>query len=315
MVLTAMIDGRSDTALCALAPAKINLLLDVLHHRPDGFHEIRSVAMGVELCDELRFETADSSVTLACLGRETPSDASNLVLRGAAALTEASGCMTGAHISLTKRIPVGGGLGGGSSDAATTLICLNRLWQLGLPDDELARIGSTVGSDVPLFFSLPAASISGRGETVRPIGLRWSGYVLLVFAGCEVSTKDVYDAWSPGATSCDSQTRATRIGQAETAAEVMEQCWNALEPAIFRVSPRVASLYEAVRDAGAPQVRISGAGQTAYVLFDTAEEATRFCDKLVTSGIGTGAVVVRSLTVPLISCGDEPWKYQKFASN
>lgn len=315
MVLTTMTDGRSETAPCALAPAKINLLLDVLNCRPDGFHEIRSIAMGVELSDELRFEAADSSITLACHGGESPMDASNLVLRAAAALTEASGCTAGARIGLTKRIPLGGGLGGGSSDAATTLICLNRLWRLGLGDDELARIGLTVGSDVPLFFSLPAALISGRGETVQPIDLRWSGYVLLVFAGCEVSTKDVYDAWSPAATPCDSQSRATRISQADTATEVMEQCWNALEPAIFRVSPRVASLYEAVRDAGAPGVRISGAGQTAYVLYDDTEEATRFCDKLLTSGIGTGAVVVRAMTDPLTRYGDEPWKYQKFASN
>jgi len=216
---------------------------------------------------------------------------------------------------LTKRIPIGGGLGGGSSDAATTLRCLNRLWGLDFGDQELARIGGTVGSDVPLFFSLPAARIGGLGEKVRPIELRWSGYVLLVFAGRAVSTKDVYAAWLPGETDCDWESRARRISEASTAAEVMGCCGNALEPAIFRVSPGVASLHEAVRSAGARQVRISGAGQTAYVLFDGAEEAGRFRDKLVTSGIGTGAVVVPTLTAPLTDCGDESWKYQKFASN
>ncbi|MDZ4246611.1 MAG: 4-(cytidine 5'-diphospho)-2-C-methyl-D-erythritol kinase, partial [Dehalococcoidia bacterium] len=150
-----------------LAPAKINLTLEVLSRRKDGYHEIRSVMQAVSLYDQLSFETADGLRLITSNSKVTEKD--NLVYRAAQLLQQVSGAKKGAHIILNKNIPDSSGFGGGSSDAASTLLALNDLWHLGLSTETLLKTGGDLGSDVPFFISGIPAVLEGRGEIIRPL--------------------------------------------------------------------------------------------------------------------------------------------------
>src|SRR5262245_8635037 len=163
---------RDSQSLSLLAPAKVNLFLEVLGKRPDGYHDLETLMVAIDLCDRLEFRPDDSgAVTLTCDDPGLTCGPANLVLKAADRLRRHTNHSGGARIHLAKRIPMQAGLGGGSSDAATTLKGLTRLWSLGLPDSELAKIGAEVGSDVAFFFSPGAAWCTGRGEKVEPVTL------------------------------------------------------------------------------------------------------------------------------------------------
>ena len=150
------------------APAKLNLFLHITGRRADGYHLLQSAFMLIDWCDTLHFESsADRLVTREDLGPPLPPD--DLTLRAARALQQATGCTLGAHIRVHKRIPAQAGMGGGSSDAATALLALNRLWQLNLPRPALERIGLTLGADVPFFLRGHNAWVEGIGETIQPL--------------------------------------------------------------------------------------------------------------------------------------------------
>jgi len=152
------------------APAKLNLFLHVIGRRTDGYHLLQSVFMLIDWCDALHFEsTASGQITREDLTVPLPAD--DLTVRAARALQAATGCTQGARIGLVKRIPAQAGLGGGSSDAATALQALNRLWRLRLTTDQLAHIGLALGADVPFFVRGCNAWIEGVGERIRPIDL------------------------------------------------------------------------------------------------------------------------------------------------
>src|SRR5262245_53525263 len=166
----AMLLHRAGTSVRALAPAKVNLFLEVLRRRPDGYHDLATLMVAVGLYDSLSFTANDTGeIRLGCDDPALPTGPDNLVCRAARLLRDRHGVRAGADILLAKRIPVAAGLAGGSSDAAATLAGLNRLWQLGLDNGELARLGAELGSDVAFFFSGPAAWCTGRGEIVEPV--------------------------------------------------------------------------------------------------------------------------------------------------
>ena len=155
-----------------LAPAKLNLFLEVLGRRPDGYHEIETVMVAISLCDTLTFRDDPSgAIRLRCSDPALPVGADNLVIKAADRLREATGCRRGAEIDLTKVIPAQAGLAGGSSDAAATLAALDRLWDLRLAPERLDALAAEVGSDVPFFNHVPAAVCRGRGERVEPVSL------------------------------------------------------------------------------------------------------------------------------------------------
>jgi 4-diphosphocytidyl-2-C-methyl-D-erythritol kinase len=151
------------------APAKLNLFLHILGRRPDGYHELQSCFQFIDLCDEITIEVrADGQIRRALDIPGLPESA-DLCLRAAHALKEATGSPFGADIGLLKRIPIGGGLGGGSSDAATCLVALNDLWELNLPIDDLAALGLKLGADVPVFVRGRVAFAEGVGERLTPL--------------------------------------------------------------------------------------------------------------------------------------------------
>ena len=293
MMNPTMVATDTPMALHARSPAKINLALQVLGKRNDGFHEIRSIVTTFDLTDHLTFRRADDgSIALTCTSPDLTTDESNLVIQAANALREVADINASAAITLDKRIPIAAGLGGGSGNAAATLAALNKLWQTNLSDDVLARIGADLGSDVPLFFNLPSAEIRGRGEIVSPINLRWQGWAVLAFAGCHVSTPAVYSQLQRDDYPPVDERVFDAIATAEKANELQALCFNHLEPAVFRVAPKVADMCREVGKLAGRDVRVTGAGQTAYLLFDEKGEAEDLRHRLLTSGKGIEACVV-----------------------
>ena len=275
----------SSRRLTAHPCAKINLTLDVLGRRTNGFHEIRSLVVGVDLRDTLTFTPATTPgihITCSDPALVTPD---NLAVRAALTLARSIGIVPAIKLHLEKRIPVGGGMGGGSSDAAAALRLCNHIWHAGLGTGELSRLGAQLGSDIPLFFQLPAALVTGRGEFVEPVSMKWRGWVLLAFAGTLVPTADVYRAYTPadGATSARGQDVAVR--QASTAAELSTMLGNDLESAVFRVSPSVARVRDRIHKLGVGPMRVSGAGSTLFCLFDEELDARRTAGQLNDHGI------------------------------
>lgn len=161
------------------APAKLNLFLHINGRRADGYHLLQSVFMLVDWCDHLHFERrADGAISREDLS-STPLPADDLSTRAARALQQATGCPFGVHIALDKRLPAEAGMGGGSSDAATTLLALNRLWGLGLTRRQLSAIGLQLGADVPFFIGGRNAWVEGVGERLTPVSVRASRFIIV----------------------------------------------------------------------------------------------------------------------------------------
>ena len=173
------------------APAKLNLFLHILGRLPNGYHQLQSLFQMLDFGDELTFEINPSGTICMREPLAGVDDDDNLIIRAARLLQKRSQCPQGATIGLTKRLPMGGGIGGGSSDAATTLLALNYLWQTGLSEDELAELGLTLGADVPVFVRGRTAFANGVGEQLIPLPQPEYYYVVLA-PNCHVSTAEVF---------------------------------------------------------------------------------------------------------------------------
>ncbi|MDP5190966.1 4-(cytidine 5'-diphospho)-2-C-methyl-D-erythritol kinase [Rheinheimera baltica] len=179
------------TTLTLPAVAKLNLFLHITGRRPDGYHNLQTLFQLLDVGDELHFTLRnDRNINLQCNNNDLVNE-DNLVLRAARLLQRHSSCHSGCDIYLDKRLPMGGGLGGGSSDAATTLLGLNALWQLGLSIDTLAELGLTLGADVPLFVRGYSAFAEGVGEKLLPVNLPEKIY-LIVTPDCHISTAEIF---------------------------------------------------------------------------------------------------------------------------
>jgi 4-diphosphocytidyl-2-C-methyl-D-erythritol kinase len=180
-----------------LAPAKINLSLRVLGRRGDGFHEIETLIAPISLCDEVKIERCSGKQEIAfrCDDPSVPKGEENIVVLAANVFFEETNVASGVSIELKKRIPHGAGLGGGSSDAASTLLALNELFETNLPREELAKMAEMIGSDVPFFIFQSAALCKGRGEVVGPTRLRERLPLLLLKPEFGVPTQWAYSRW------------------------------------------------------------------------------------------------------------------------
>jgi 4-diphosphocytidyl-2-C-methyl-D-erythritol kinase len=237
--------------------AKVNRSLVVHGRRPDGYHEIDTLFSTIDMADNLLFEE-DERLTLS-IGQSTiPSDESNLVLRAARALSDQAGGNRGARLHLSKNIPVGAGLGGGSADAAAALLGLNALWSLDLPVEDLSRVAATVGSDVPFFLFGGRARGTGRGERIEPLPDAPDEALVLLLPPFGMATPEVYRALGAGPVPHPLPPRTD-------AGTLPDR--NDLEAAAERLRPEVASLRSALLDEGAVTARLSGSGSTVYGVF------------------------------------------------
>jgi 4-diphosphocytidyl-2-C-methyl-D-erythritol kinase len=173
------------------APAKINLFLEITGKRPDGYHRLSTVFQTISLGDELTFSAADD-LSLTCSDRSLPVDSSNLVMKAALRLQDALKEPRGAKIHLEKKVPMGAGLGGGSSDAAAVLQALLKLWKRKMPQDALAALAVKLGADVPFFLQGGICAAVGIGEQLKPLKPLPKTWLVLVYPGFGVSTKDAY---------------------------------------------------------------------------------------------------------------------------
>jgi len=295
-ILSSM-DSSAPAALVMRAPAKINLTLDVLGKRPDGYHALRSVMQALDWHDTLQLEPV-SDLLFDCDVPALAGDA-NLVPRAARLLQEETGCARGARLTLRKGIPVEAGLGGGSSDAAASLLGLNRLWDLGLPPTRLAELGARLGSDVPFFLYAPTALVSGRGEVVEALTPPPAAHVVLHKPAIGVSTARVFRSLQPGDYGDGLGTE--RLVAALRAGAPPEE-WplsNGLQEAAAALYPEVAAALRLLRRAGAPHALMTGSGSTVYALFARESDARSVYDRLRADG--HGAVLTRTATAGPLS--------------
>lgn len=261
--------------------AKVNLHLDVLRKLPDGTHELLTVFERVDLADELSVSLAPGpGIRLTCSDPALPVDSTNLVIRAAQAFQELSGWTAGLKIDLRKKIPMGGGLGGGSSNAAATLLALQRLSGGALSKESLVSCARRLGADVAFFLEeSPFGLGRGRGDQIEPIAVpgRWEH--VLVTPEFPIPTKEVYRNFQITAPPRDPAPLLNAL-QKGAVSSVRDALYNALEPVVERLYPAIRQVKSAMESAGLKRPMVSGSGSTVFALCDTEGEATRAAEKL-----------------------------------
>ena len=254
------------------APAKVNLTLEVLGKREDGYHEIASVMQAISVFDTLTFLPSDEIKVLAEIEDLETQD--NLVYRAAMLVRETSGVSTGAEIRLDKQIPLAAGLGGGSSDAAATLLGLDRLWSLGLGEEELKVLAAQLGSDVPFFVTGGIALVGGRGERVSNVKTPPTLWLVLAFPDhrLENKTATAYKTLSH-TDHTDGQKTADLVEQIEARAEIThDSFFNVFDRVAAQIFPGIGGSRSILQEASGMPVHLSGAGPTLFCRVDGPEE-------------------------------------------
>jgi len=255
-----------------IAAAKVNLALEILSRRPDGYHEIATVMHAVDLSDRLILEDAEA-IEVRTSAAGVPSDERNLAHRAAAALRDAAGIDRGARITLDKHIPVAAGLGGGSTDAAATLVGLNKLWGLRWSAPRLSELAVGLGMDVPFFLHGGAALATGRGEQLKPLGGSSLGLVL-VNPKFAVSTAEMYGKVTPSLYTDGGHAQgAVKALRSHGPARVAASLYNGLEPAARAAYPQIGQMQAALVAAGALGAAMSGSGPTVFGVARSWEQA------------------------------------------
>lgn len=267
------------------SPSKINLYLEVLGRRDDGYHEIRSIAVLTELCDTIVLTKRASGITVAAANPEVPTGPENLCHRAADLILRHCGIRAGVSVRIEKQIPIAGGMGGGSSNAAATLWGLNLLYDLGLPREALTRLGADLGSDVPLFFSRGAAFVSGRGEQVEELPALRPRWLVIATPGMQISTASVYQRLRLPLTSEETGSRMRALFQSGQEEAALSCCFNRLEDVVLAAFPAIVALKQRLSSGGARPVLVSGSGPTVFGLTDGRQMAHRLAADLATAGI------------------------------
>ncbi len=257
--------------------AKINWTLEILGRRPDGYHELRTILQTVDVHDDLNFSLAESQISLTCDNPAVPCDETNLIFRAALLLRELTGCAKGAHIHLIKRIPMGAGLGGGSSNAAVAILTLINLWDLEVAPQDLFTLGAKLGADVPFFFFGGTGIGIGRGDEVYPIEDISVDHLLLVNPGINVPTKEIYGNLPSMLTRTPALNKIPH-SLAVAYAHNMKlplQLRNDLEVPALSLFPEISVVKQRLTDLNATQVLMSGSGSTVFAVF----ESEAVCDQ------------------------------------
>jgi 4-diphosphocytidyl-2-C-methyl-D-erythritol kinase len=268
----------------APAFAKVNLTLEVLGRRPDGYHELASVMQTISLQDTIVFRPAPDGVRSLTCDQPAIAGDQNLALRAAHALARATGCDAGAAIELRKEIPIQGGLGGGSSDAACVLLALARLWGQELTTDRLASLAAELGSDVPFFLAGGAALVTGRGEHVAPLPDPHPLQIVLVRPPISIPTAAAFAALTPADFADGSASTALAAALGGGGLVPLDRLVNSFERSVLRDYPLVARTWEAIVAAGAPIVRLSGSGPTLFAPFEALAPAMEVWRRLQSEG-------------------------------
>jgi 4-diphosphocytidyl-2-C-methyl-D-erythritol kinase len=270
------------------APAKINLSLDVLHKRKDGFHEVEMVMTTIDLADRIELtQLEEDDIRILSHNRFVPDDQRNLAYQAARLLKDRLQINKGVAISIDKVIPVAAGLAGGSSDAAATLRGLNQLWDLGLSLEELAKLGSEIGSDVSFCVYGGTALATGRGEKIKHLPAPPNCWVILAKPTIGVSTADVYKNLNVNAIEHPHTHEMIHSLKTEDYDYMCQNLGNVLESVTLSMHPEVAQIKEQMERFGADAVLMSGSGPTVFGLVQFESKVQRvynglrgFCDQV-----------------------------------
>jgi 4-diphosphocytidyl-2-C-methyl-D-erythritol kinase len=278
------------------ASAKINLSLDVLHKRDDGFHEVEMIMTMVDLADRIEIqELPHDKITLSSQSGYIPLDEKNLAFQAAKLIKGRFQVRQGVHIHLDKKIPISAGLAGGSSDAAATLRGLNRLWGLEIPLDELQRLGAILGSDVPFCIGGGTALATGRGELLHAIESPPQCWVILAKPPINVSTSDIYSKLNAKQIKMHPSTAAILEAiRTKNLDKLCQSMGNVLEEVTFRMYPIVLQLKQCMENLGAEGVLMSGSGPTVFGIVSKEVKAQRIYNGL--RGFCKEVYAVRMLT-------------------
>lgn len=266
----------------------------MLHRRADGYHELRTIFQTVSLHDRLRVTETTGAIEIACDDARVPTDETNLAHKAASLLRDATGSANGARIEIEKRIPVAGGLGGGSSNAAATLLALARLWRVDPAGPELLKLAAMIGSDVPFFLLGGTALGVGRGEEVYPLEEIVCPNLLLVNAGIAVSTAEAYRRLSRLTTTRSPRIIPFALHAAKGIHELPLAASNDLESVVLAAHPEIAEVKRKLLEAGARHAVMSGSGGTVFGVFDNLEASER--GRLLLGGDGRWAERVSTVS-------------------
>ena len=275
-----MTHSTAKAKLVLESPAKVNLTLEVLGRRADGYHSIRSILAPVDLHDTITFTPGGRKLVFHG-GQGAPKDETNLAVRAVRALEERTGVRHGVDIRIVKRIPIAAGLGGGSSNAATVLRGLAALWDLGLAGEELEAIGLSIGSDVPFFLRGGTCLAGGRGERLESLPRGGPLDLVLVAPALRVSSKWAYEHVAAELTRSGGATSMVKVALASGRAELLAaNLSNDLEAGVEREHPVVGEAKRRLKAAGALGAQMSGSGPVVFGIAPDPEAAGRIAAKM-----------------------------------
>lgn len=263
------------------SPAKINLFLDVLGKRDDGYHDIVTVFEKIDLCDKIRLSESGKDIKITSNVKGLVSGEDNLAYRACSLLKESYGISNGVKIHIEKNIPIAAGLGGGSSNAAATLKGLNKLWRLGIKDEELYNIGKRLGADVPFFiFNYSFAIGKGRGDEINPIKTDLEMWHVIITPPVAVSTREIYANSNLNLTETRPDVRILlRAIENKRFEEIKKYLHNTLEHIVAKKVTDISTAKEFVKNEGFDAVCVTGSGPTIFVLTNGRKEAEDLKDK------------------------------------
>lgn len=263
-----------------ISHAKINLTLDVLAKREDGYHEVEMIMQTIDLSDNLTFTKIDKGIEILTNNPEVPTDSSNLIYKAAELLFEEFNLTEGLRVSLDKRIPVAAGLAGGSSNAAATLVAINELWDLGLTEEELANRGAKLGADIPFCIKGGTQLATGIGTDLKELSQCSEIYLVLINPPLSVSTAQVYG--NLNLDSIDKHPQTNKMIEAledKNTTAIIDNTDNLLEKVTLKLYPEVADLKDKVEEI-AEKVLMSGSGPTILGFVSGIKEAEEVKNKL-----------------------------------
>ncbi|APC46749.1 4-(cytidine 5'-diphospho)-2-C-methyl-D-erythritol kinase [Virgibacillus halodenitrificans] len=275
-------------ALFENAPAKINLSLDVLSKREDGYHNVEMIMTTIDLSDRVMLsEIAEDRIEVALESRYVPSDERNLAYKAAKVFKDTYRIRKGVRINIEKSIPVSAGLGGGSTDAAAVLRGLNRLWSLNIPTEKLQEMGDMIGTDVPFCVQGKTAIATGRGEKIERLPSPPPGWVVLAKPDIGVSSRTIFQRIDMKEISHPNTSQILRALNSGDFQLMCDYIGNSLEAITMNLHPEVLRIKKAMVQAGASGVLMSGSGPTVYGLVEHHSKARRiynsmcgFCDEV-----------------------------------
>jgi len=279
------------------AHAKVNLFLEILGKRDDGYHEIETIMQEISLADNLQFEEIQEGIKLECNNKNIPINQDNLVCKAANLILKECGIKKGVLINLEKNIPVGAGLGGGSSDAAATLKALNSLWKVGLNDGDLIEFAAKLGSDIPFFINGKTSLCSGRGEVISPVKVRDRMDYLILFPRVHISTETIYKNLKIDLTKKRKDVSvfldALKYSEVDGISKLL---FNRLEEVIFATYPDLLQIKSSLESFDFCGLSISGSGSAFFGLCKDRHQAEVIKSKVESSRMGNVFVATNVIT-------------------